>query len=428
MSLNDKAWETLFDRYDILDEISANGFYEIDAKTIKTVREPRLMAKFDHKINLPKIFRKNSLSILPISRSRYVLGKFDAYQKVKYNNDLQPIEMSLPTNIATIDPYNLYSESSALHCAYVTGMISDVMGEECMPTVSGRMSSQAFDFNIRTNIGKDHRIAIKNAQVEIDGGYEGDTAFALIEAKKETVEDFLIRQMYYPYRLWQEKIHKQVKPIFFTHSADMFSFFVFDFEDPTRYNSLQLVEQRNYVIAHEAIEIDDIYNILYNVKIVKEPELPFPQANSFIRIIDLLGLLVENDLDKDFITSNYNFDARQTQYYTTAAMYLGLVEKYVGEGKPFPNIKFTLTSKGQKIMKMPYKQKYLALVKCILEHGAFNQVLKEYFENGYPPEQERVIEIMKRSNLYNVKEESTFFRRSSTVIRWIDWILDLQNE
>lgn len=428
MSLNDKAWETLFDRYDILDEINSKGFYEIDAKTIKTVREPRLMAKFDHHINLPKVFRKNSISILPISRSRYVLGNFDAYQKVKYDDDIRPIEMSLPPGLSTIDPYNLYSESSALHCAYATGMISDVLGEDCIPTVSGRMSSQAFDFNIRTNIGKDHRIAIKNAQVEIDGGYEGDYTFALIEAKKETVEDFLIRQMYYPYRLWQEKIHKQVKPIFFTHSADMFSFFVFDFEDPKRYNSLQLVEQRNYVIAHEAIEIDDIYDVLHTTQIVSEPKVPFPQADSFIRIIDLLGLLVENDLDKDFITSNYNFDERQTQYYTTAAMYLGLVEKYVGEGGPFPNIKFTLTTQGQKIMKMPYKQKYLALAKCILEHRAFNQVLKEYFDNGYPPNRQRVIEIMKRSNLYKVGTDSTYNRRASTVISWINWILDLPNE
>jgi hypothetical protein len=428
MSLNDKAWEKLFERYDILDEINGNGFYEIDAKTIKTVREPRLMAKFDHKNNLPKIFRKNGISILPISRSRYVLGKFDAYQKVKYDDNIRPIEMSLPTNLITIDPFDLYSESSALHCAYVSDMISDVLGEDCIPTVSGRMSSQAFDFNIRTNVGKDHLISIKNAQVEIDGAYESESSFAIIEAKKETVEDFLVRQMYYPYRLWQGKIQKQVKPIFFTHSADVFSFFVFEFEDPTRYNSLQLVEQKNYVIAHEEIALEDIIDTLHSAKILAEPKIPFPQADSFVRIIDLLGLLVENDLDKDFITSNYNFDERQTNYYTTAAMYLGLVEKYVGEGKPFPNIKFTLTTKGQQIMKMPYKRKYLALAKCILEHGAFNQVLKEYLDNGYPPSKERVVQIMKRSNLYKVDSESTFFRRASTVVRWIDWILELQND
>ncbi|MFS0879734.1 type II restriction enzyme [Metabacillus niabensis] len=423
MSLNDKAWEVLFERYQILDEVNRHGFYEIDAKTIKTVREPRLMAKFDHKSNLPKIFKKYGISILPISRSRYVLGQFDAYEKVSYDESLRPIKLRIPPTVMTIDPSNLYSESSALHCAYVSGMIADLLGEECTPTVSGRMSSQAFDFMIRTNSGKDHQIAIKNAQVEIDGGYEGEEAFALIEAKKETVEDFLVRQMYYPFRLWQGKIQKKVRPIFFTHSADVFHFFVYEFEDPLRYNSLRLIEQKKYMIAHETIALADIYHLLQQIKVIGEPEIPFPQADSFIRIIDLLGLLMEKDLTKDFITTNYNFDERQTNYYTSAAMYLGLIDKY----KKDSNIKYTLTAKGRQLMRLPYKQKYLALIKCILEHKVFNEVVREYFANGKLPSKQKIIEMMKKSSLYNVEKESTYFRRSSTVIRWVEWIIEQQN-
>lgn len=423
MSLNDKAWEVLFERYQILDEVNRHGFYEIDAKTIKTVREPRLMAKFDHKSNLPNIFKKYGISILPISRSRYVLGQFDAYEKVSYDESLRPIKLRLPPTVMTIDPSNLYSESSALHCAYVSGMIADLLGEECTPTVSGRMSSQAFDFMIRTNSGKDHQIAIKNAQVEIDGGYEGEETFALIEAKKETVEDFLVRQMYYPFRLWQGKIQKKVRPIFFTHSADVFHFFVYEFEDPLRYNSLRLIEQKKYMIAHETIALADIYQLLQQTKVIEEPEIPFPQADSFIRIIDLLGLLMEKDLTKDFITTNYNFDERQTNYYTSAAMYLGLIDKY----KKDSNIKYTLTAKGRQLMRLLYKQKYLALIKCILEHKVFNEVVREYFVNGKLPSKQKIIEMMKKSSLYNVEKESTYFRRSSTVIRWVEWIIEQQS-
>jgi hypothetical protein len=424
MSLNDKAWNKLFITYNILDEINRNGFYEIDAKTIKTVREPRLMAKFDHKSNLPEIFRENGISILPISRSRYVLGEFDAYHKVKYNNKIEPIEMSLPIEISTIDPFNLYSESSAIHCAHASGMIADILGEECVQTVSGRMSSQSFKFKIDTYNGNDYKVDIQNAQVEIDGGFEGDTSFAIIEAKKETVNDFLIRQLYYPYRLWEKKLDKFVKPIFFTHSNDVFSFFVYEFEDPKRYNSLRLIKQKNYIIAHEYITLDDIIETLHKSKVGTAPKLPFPQANSFARIIDLLGLLVDNDLEKDFITSNYNFDVRQTNYYTSAAMYIGLVERYL-EGT---QVKFRLSKKGYKIMKKPYKQKYLSIAKAILENPVYNQVLKEYFDNGYMPSDERIVEIMKRAKVFNVGKESTYFRRASTVVRWIDWILDLQND
>lgn len=71
MGLNDTAWENLFAKYNILDEINQNGKFIISARQIKEFREPRLMTKFDHKVNLPVIFSENNLSILPITRGEY---------------------------------------------------------------------------------------------------------------------------------------------------------------------------------------------------------------------------------------------------------------------------------------------------------------------------------------------------------------------
>lgn len=422
MNQTDKAWEILFDRHKILQNVQQNGFFEIKAKEIKKEREPRLMAKFDHYSNLPKLFKDNGLSILPISRSSYVIGEFDVYEKVNYNQKLKPIQVSFPSDITTIDPTNLYSESSALHCAHVTGMMEDILGEQSFQTISGRMSSKEFDFNIRTRAGVDQLINIKNSQVEIDGGYESQSQFMIVEAKNETVDDFLVRQIYYPYRLWSEKTHKEVKPVFFTYSNDIFSFFVYEFTDPKRYNSLKLVEQRDYIIAHEELELEDIVEVFQTVQVQPEPAIPFPQADSFPRIVDLLGLLVEDDLSKGHITRNYDFDERQTNYYTTAGMYLGLIERYTDENK---NVMFRLSRAGREIMRQRTKDKFLSLAKSILAHEPFKQVLAEYFQNGLPPERDRVVEIMKRCNLYNVNSDSTYYRRASTVISWINWILEL---
>mgnify|MGYP001420572784 FL=1 len=136
----------------------------------------------------------------------------------------------------------------------------------------------------------------------------------------------------------------------------------------------------------------------------------------------LFRSLVENDLSREYITSNYDFDVRQTNYYTTAGIYLGLIEKYVDENG---QIMFTLTRAGRKIMSLKTKDKYLKLTECILVHEPFKQVLSEYFETSYPPERHRVIEIMKRCNIYNVHSESTYYRRSSTIMAWINWILEL---
>jgi|SRR5699024_9140521 len=418
----DKAWEILFDRHNILQNVQHNGSFEIQAKEIREVREPRLMAKFDHSSNLPKLFKDNGLSILPISRSRYVIGDFDVYEKVSYNQKVKPIPVDFPPDITTIDPTNLYSESSALHCAHVTGMMENVIGEQSFQTISGRMSSREFDFNIRTRQGTDRLIQIKNSQVEIDGGYESPSQFMIVEAKNEAVDDFLVRQIYYPYRLWREKTFKEVRPVFFTYSNDIFSFFVYEFTDLKRYNSLRLIEQKDFIIAHEELEFDDIVELFQTVQTVPEPRVPFPQADDFTRIVDLMGLLVEKDLSRSYITRNYDFDVRQTNYYTTAGMYLGFIEKYQDENG---QIMFNLSRAGRQTMRLKTKEKFLKLAESILVHEPFKQVLAEYFQTSSPPERQRVIEIMKRCNLYNVNSESTYSRRASTVMAWINWILEL---
>ena len=83
MGLNDTAWQKLFEQYRILDVIAEQGRFCISAKQIKAFREPRLMTKFDHKVNLPAVFAENHLAILPITRGDYMISSFSAYQTLK---------------------------------------------------------------------------------------------------------------------------------------------------------------------------------------------------------------------------------------------------------------------------------------------------------------------------------------------------------
>ena len=69
---------------------------------------------------------------MPDSRGTYLIGEFEAYQDVSPDNTVtnnEHTEFHFPTGIETIDYTNLYSEVSALLCAYNTGMIADVVGE-----------------------------------------------------------------------------------------------------------------------------------------------------------------------------------------------------------------------------------------------------------------------------------------------------------
>ncbi len=302
------------------------------------------MTKFDHRKNLLEIFSKYNLSILPVTRGRYLISQFEAYKDFE-EKKTEIIKVPFPTYIESIDYENITSESVALNSAYVSGILSTfIEDEEILPTVSGRMSSDAFDFLIKTHSGTDVRINVNNSQVEIDGGFEGLETLSLIEAKNSLSDDFLIRQLYYPYRLWSKKISKRLKTIFMTYSNGIFTFYEYDFQNPEMYNSLTLIKQKKYSIEETEISLENILEVLKTTRIVNEPEIPFPQADSFKRIVNLCEILNEAELSKDEITANYDFDPRQTNYYTDAGRYLGLIEKCREDGQ----IIFLLTDEGRR--------------------------------------------------------------------------------
>lgn len=76
-------------------------------------------------------------------------------------------------------------------------------------------------------------------------------------------------------------------------------------------------------------------------------------------------------------------------------------------------------------MELEYKERQLAIVKQILMHKVFNETLKLHLQCGSMPDKQTIIQIMKMSNLYHVEADSTYLRRSSTVVGWINWILEI---
>ncbi len=425
MNRNDEAWNELFEQYDILNEIDRYGVFEITAKQIKAVREPRLMTKFDHTSNLPKLFADNKLSILPISRGNYIISHFNTYHDFEPDNS-SIIQASLPSNIQSLDYREIKSETLALNCAIASGIIADFTKDEnLIPTVSGRMSSGKFDFYIENiNTNKKQHINVINSQIEIDAAYEGLKYLTLFEAKNDLSDDFLVRQLYYPYRTWGNKITKDIKTIFLIYSNGIYRMYEYAFETPYEYNSLALVKQQKYSIEDTRINICDIQSIVNNVKIVDDPQIPFPQANRFERIINLCELLNNQDMDRNSVTENYDFDVRQTNYYTDAARYLGLLEK----NRRNEMLVYSLSPLGKRILKMDYKQRQLAFCKQILSHKIFKDVLQLYLLRGKLPERNDIVWLMKQTNLYNIQSDETYFRRASTIKSWMEWIVGLVNE
>lgn len=425
-SKNDIAWQLLFEKYDILDLISKDGHFFIKAKSINDVREARLMTKFDHKSQLPRLFVDNKLSILPVSRGEYVIGEFETF--CDFNKDEANISpIIFPTFLESLDYQNITSEATAINCAFVAKILHDFTEEDnLLPTVNGRMSSLTFDFDINYLKGV-FRINVCNSQIEIDGGYEGDNFLSLIEAKNYISDDFLIRQLYYPYRLWSNKIHKKVKSIFLTYTNGVFHLREYAFVNIEHYNSIMLVKHKKYAIQDNSFNYETLCQIIERTEILEEPKVPFPQADNFERIINLCELLKQREfITKEEVTSNYDFDGRQTDYYLNAGKYLGLIE--IGKEPLTEQIGCFLSYKGKQIFNLNLVDRQKEFVKLIISHAVFKQILNMSLENGEIPNKEMIVEIMKSNHLHNIKSERTYSRRASTVVSWINWIINKLDE
>lgn len=419
-SLNNKAWKKIFDKYDITNKIAEYGIFEITSKQINEFRESRLMTKFDSLENLPEIFSKNDLTILPTKRGSYVIGNFDNYSKITIDNDLDIEYKGLPEYISSIDISSVTSEAVSLSCAYVSGMIEEIIGEEVVPTIQGRMGTGTFNFFVNSNNSDEvHNISVENSQMEIDGAYESENKFVIVEAKNHYMDNFIIRQLYYPYKVWKEKLNKEIIPMMLIKHDNIYNFFIYEFADPDNYNSIVLKNTRRFILneVYKPIELEDVLHVFNNVEIVNEKDnVPFPQADSFPRVLDILNVLKENQLTAIEISDIYEFDIRQAHYYLAAARYLGLVMKSEGSV-------YGLTELGQSIQDKKYKERNLDIISTVLSHKPFNVAFKQYIDNHEIDS--KVISDVILDTSVNVNERSTADRRTQTVKSWINWIVDI---
>jgi hypothetical protein len=372
---------------------------------------------------LPEIFRTHQLSILPVTRRDYLIGPFETHKRIYYSK-VEQIQIEIPS-LETLDAKNLYSEAAALSFAFNSGIINDIMNSANVRfTVSGRMGSGDFAFSIENSQHPECLIPVEvnHSQIEIDAGFESPDAFVVCEAKIQAPEDLLIRQLYYPYRLWRTKISKPVIPMFLAFSNDVFRIFLCEFADEQNYNSLTIRDYREYKIADEEISLQDIIGTWRSAVVAEEPDAPFPQADSFHRVMDLLSVLHEEELTQSEVTLKYEFVPRQTDYYVAACIYLGLVERF-----PSPNDEtgYRLTAEARCFMSLPCKQKRLALMKRVFERSVFYGAFRLFVDTSNLPDKQAVCEIMESTNFKNPISGSTIPRRASTVIGWLKWMIQI---
>ena len=417
----ERAWQALFEEYDIGEHVRRDGVFRISAEQIKRFREPRLMAKFDHRKNLPEVFRKQKLGILPVTRGEYLIGGFDLFARLPEPGAGAPLETaSLPAWLESVSPDTIASEPVALNCAWAAGVLQRFLGEERLcPTLSGRMGARPFSFRIGGGAGTTE-IAVDGAQIEVDAAFEGDRCVTIVEAKMDLAEDFIVRQLYYPFRHFSALgMEKRIRTVFLTYSGGVFDLAEYVFGEAERYDSANLLCRKRYALAPATLSKKDLRRKLETTDARPEPEgVPFPQADSFARVVNLCERLAVGPMGKEDIEEAYGFDLRQADYYANAAAYLGLARKEAG--------KVELTGDGRRFAGLGVARRNVFLLERILRHEAFRRALRMALERGNVPEREELRTVLLETNPgLGRPDGETYGRRVSTVRHWTRWMLDL---
>ena len=412
LGVNDWGWlRILAAGYDA--ELERRGYFYIGARELEQLsgRQPRLMAKHDFSTSRPWIFQRLRLGIVPVSRSEYLVGRFNLYERFPETQRGEVRTLELPAGLDTLSLEAVSSEAVALNGASASGMLEDFLG--CAPlqaTVAGRMSTHGLKVRL-PDLGVD--VAVDRAQMEIDGGFESLEHLVLVEAKNHLSEDFNIRQLYFPYRRFQQRLAKDVVPVYLVYSNGIFHLYRYEFRDPADFRSISLVDSARYALSSSHLDAQAALDIVRAVAPEPEPAVPFPQANSFERVVNLLELIALQPLSKAEITQRYDFDPRQADYYANAARYLGLAE-------PVEDT-WETTEHGRRVIEQPQRDaRNAALIRALAARRVFREALELSLARGAVASTAEICAAMDGLGL----SLATSRRRASTVARWAQWVLD----
>ena len=428
-------WSKVFDAFDLLTAIKNDGYVDVKAAQFHELHlQPRLMTKMDHAHQVPTIFAENGLNILTRGIDTWRIGTFDVFQELPEWTlpSSEVTNLTIPNYIETLDVTNITGEPGVINAAHASGLLTNFLGEEQVLTVAGRMRTGDFSFSVNDHVRGSSEISVSKAQIEIDSGFESPSAFTLFEIKNHMSRDFCVRQLFYPYRHWANRLTtKPIRNVFLTLANDVYDVHEFEFTDPKNYSSAELIKHQRFTIGitrpTEADVVSRARKVIDSEPIAVHTNVPFPQADDFERVMDLVAFLGEGSRTVEDLALNYDFHSRQSDYYYNAARYLGLTESVTGEdGREYRQV----TALAREILALPYKDKILRYSDLLLSIKPLAQTYFEWVKTASCPSLDWVSDVFARSpfavsHTGERLSESTVRRRSQTIVSWAGWLRDI---
>jgi len=425
MGVASTNWDKLNERLSLESKVQDSGLVEVKASDFHDIGvQPRLNAKFDKEQDLPDLFKKNKWGILPNSRNSYIVGPFQIFNSV-----LQPSEAELQNakifkplvDLKSLDASAIYSEAAALNLLYSSGLLAEIIGEESFPTVSGRMGSGEFKFKINSTSPGFEQLELENLRstMEIDAGYESASGLQLFEAKNTFNSTFNIRQLYFPFRNWTGRINKPVRPFLLYKYGDVYNISEYEFAELDNFSSIQLKSNHLFTIGSFTFTPSTVIELVEQGPIELTSEsAPFPQADDVSKYEQILELMAEGPVSKQSLSDHFEFDERQSDYYSNALRFLGLaVRTNPGE--------INLSSLGSNYIKADGRERKEILIRQMSQLESFRWLVKMDDFDSRSFDRSKLFPIME-SDFEHIFEsdasESVIRRRASTIISWVSWV------
>lgn len=395
-------WEKIFKdkAFDLSQDL-----HFISADEIKLYAEPRNMAKMDSTEDLPPVFKRNGYFLLPTKNGRYAIVRGNGFHRLEKEQlvSITDHESKIKFQLATAG--RGMSEMQYLDNAHNTGALESVIGRgHLYQSIRGREYTKKFSFNVGSI-----PIDTESVQIEVDSGLEGKDSIVLIEAKVKTPDDFIIRQLYYPFRHFKMLApQKEIIPVFFTYepSEKVYNFWIYEFGNALDYNSIFLKETKSLrIIAKDTLDLEDI-----RPQGLIKYEGPIPQANDLDKVLELVYKVSEGINSAPSIAEHFSFDIRQSSYYREAAEALGLVKSDEG--------KYVLTEIGSKLVSLPADRRNAFFTSILLDFSVVNESIQTL----------RQKKVLSRIDLENIIARnstltgSTVARRALSLSAWLKWI------
>ena len=246
-------WGAIFERYNIAEHNFDSGPFGISANQIRDAcahferiveKEAWVLCKQGSRESRPQVFCERGLFVLPVRNGHYAIIKGEGYVDVPpIESDCQEYRSDFPFHLETAGLRN--SAMQHLDYAYALSLISHFSDDNSLAlTIRNRAYRPSFSF-----VTSRFQIDVCGVQTRVLSGYEGANQIVLVVAKSGKASNTIIRQLYYPFRQWQEHTDKPVSTLFFQRSRGEYHLWHFGFDDPMDYNSIRLLQSARYKIT-----------------------------------------------------------------------------------------------------------------------------------------------------------------------------------